>query len=801
MPVQVSYPGVYIQEVPSGSRTITGVSTSVAMFVGMTMRGPLGVPTRIFSFADYQRTFGDDTTLGEMTDQVRQFFLNGGQQAYVMRIAKGADAASVTLMNEQKADVLVVTAKEAGEESNLIRLVVDYDTPSPEATFNLTVFRHRVGPTGELEVEREERFQNLTMNPNGDRYVKTMVNQTSTLVDVSEPEGIPDPINGYSLSGIVIDDSAPNLVQEDLNALLAAQGQSIRISVDRSPFATVSLPNLTPGDGAFTEWKDAIEFALNDFGVGITISLVGSGAVTPTQYVKIASSSLGGNVVVRRAASDDVAVALRLGVDQGGFEVDGYANLRPAPSGLYSTVGNLQVDALPTALITLAEAVRDEFKEWSLTSTAGSSWEDQIITFPNGIGTDPLYVGSHDAPAGDTFIGLLSNVRDNIDHLGAEIADEATGKWQVSYFGHRLTISPLYGTINSDLTASLNSDDGAAGGYDIGDEGNPFGNDTNVKAYSLGTTGDGTYQTPGTPGDKGAIPETDEYTSAYETISSEVDVFNLLLLPKATGQLEADRAALWQAASVFCQEQRAFLLIDPKSEAEWDTLAKVEDDAKDLRAGLIKDHSALYWPRIKIAATGGTTKTIDPCGSIAGVMARIDANRGVWKAPAGIEADLRGVAGVQRLISDPENGVLNGEAVNAIRAFPNGIVCWGTRTMDGFDNSGNDDYKYVPIRRLALYVEESLYRGLKFAVFEPNDEPLWAQIRLAAGAFMNNLFRQGAFQGRKASEAYFVKADSETTTQNDINLGIVNVVVGFAPLKPAEFVVITIQQKAGEIQL
>jgi hypothetical protein len=121
--------------------------------------------------------------------------------------------------------------------------------------------------------------------------------------------------------------------------------------------------------------------------------------------------------------------------------------------------------------------------------------------------------------------------------------------------------------------------------------------------------------------------------------------------------------------------------------------------------------------------------------------------------------------------------------------------------MDGFDNSGNDDYKYVPIRRLALYVEESLYRGLKFAVFEPNDEPLWAQIRLAAGAFMNNLFRQGAFQGRKASEAYFVKADSETTTQNDINLGIVNVVVGFAPLKPAEFVVITIQQKAGEIQL
>jgi len=120
--------------------------------------------------------------------------------------------------------------------------------------------------------------------------------------------------------------------------------------------------------------------------------------------------------------------------------------------------------------------------------------------------------------------------------------------------------------------------------------------------------------------------------------------------------------------------------------------------------------------------------------------------------------------------------------------------------MVGFDNSGNDDYKYVPVRRLALYIEESLYRGLKWAVFEPNDAPLWRQLSQAAGAFMNNLFRLGAFAGQKKSDAYFVKCDAETTTQNDVNLGIVNVVIGFAPLKPAEFVVITLQQQAGEVQ-
>ena len=152
-------------------------------------------------------------------------------------------------------------------------------------------------------------------------------------------------------------------------------------------------------------------------------------------------------------------------------------------------------------------------------------------------------------------------------------------------------------------------------------------------------------------------------------------------------------------------------------------------------------------------------------------------------------------------MSDRENGLINPQALNAIRVFPSGVVSWGARTMDGFDNSGNDDFKYIPVRRFTLFIEESLVRGLKFAVFEPNDEPLWAQIRLAVGAFMNNLFRQGAFAGRTTRDAYFVKVDSETTTQNDINLGIVNVVVGFAPLKPAEFVVITIKQKAGQVQV
>lgn len=220
----------------------------------------------------------------------------------------------------------------------------------------------------------------------------------------------------------------------------------------------------------------------------------------------------------------------------------------------------------------------------------------------------------------------------------------------------------------------------------------------------------------------------------------------------------------------------------------------VADAAKvnGLRAGIVKQNSAMFYPRVTYS-DAGIIKRIGPSGGIAGLMARTDSQRGVWKAPAGTEADLRGVLDVELNMTDGENGVLNKLGVNCIRKFPNGIVNWGARTLDGSDDFGSE-WKYIPIRRLALFLEESLFRGTKWVVFEPNDEPLWAKIRMNITAFMMGLFRQGAFQGSTPDKAFFVKCDGETTTANDRNLGIVNIQVGFAPLKPAEFVIISIQQ-------
>ena len=278
-----------------------------------------------------------------------------------------------------------------------------------------------------------------------------------------------------------------------------------------------------------------------------------------------------------------------------------------------------------------------------------------------------------------------------------------------------------------------------------------------------------------------------------------VDLFNILcLLPEKRGDSVPD--ARWADALSYCVKRRAMLIVDPRH--DWESVDDVDLDALDL-TGTAARNAALYFPRVLESDPqhDGQIDTFVPCGLVAGVMARTDGERGVWKAPAGLDAALTGVQGLEVNLTDAENGMLNPLGINCLRAFPVfGRVVWGARTLRGADQLA-DEYKYVPVRRTALYIEESLYRGLKWVVFEPNDEPLWAQIRLNVGAFMHNLFRQGAFQGKTPREAYFVKCDNETTTQNDINLGIVNVVVGFAPLKPAEFVIIKLQQMAGQIEV
>jgi phage tail sheath protein FI len=286
-------------------------------------------------------------------------------------------------------------------------------------------------------------------------------------------------------------------------------------------------------------------------------------------------------------------------------------------------------------------------------------------------------------------------------------------------------------------------------------------------------------------------------TGIYALGAIAPDIFNILCLPAMANIADASALGeLLAAADQFCADHRAMLLIDPPASQDTDT------DASTLTGHMSTymqsldptENAATYFPRLIMAdPVSGGTKTVGPSGTVAGIWSRTDVQRGVWKAPAGTEATLMGARPVLTMTDDTSD-TLNPIGVNVLRTLPvfNNVV-WGARTLLGADLQANQ-WKYVPVRRTALYIEESLRQGLQWVVFEPNDEPLWAQIRLNVGAFMQNLFRLGAFAGTTPQEAYLVKCDSDTTTPYDVSTGVVNIRVGFQPLLPCEFVIIQIQQ-------
>jgi hypothetical protein len=308
-------------------------------------------------------------------------------------------------------------------------------------------------------------------------------------------------------------------------------------------------------------------------------------------------------------------------------------------------------------------------------------------------------------------------------------------------------------------------------------------------------------------GDDGAIlvPASDQNFEIALTSKADqgvflldrVDIFNLLCIP---GETDAPTISTLQQ---YCADKRAFYIVDAPQLSTISgliTSGPVGSTPGPI-TGTHANNSAYYFPWVQAPDPlfGNRPSLYPPCGFVAGIYAATDASRGVWKAPAGIQASLTGVSGLQYNLTDLENGDLNIQAVNCLRQFKvYGDVVWGARTLQGNDQAGSE-WKYIPIRRLALYIESSLYAGTQWVVFEPNDAPLWSQIRLNVGAFMQGLFLQGAFQGSSPQQAYFVKCDAENNPQASIDLGVVNILVGFAPLFPAEFVVIQIQQIAGQL--
>jgi uncharacterized protein len=749
---------------------------------------------------------------------VKQFFGNGGNDCYVIRVAHNAQKASVVLKNlgnpSNPADaanpsrtVLRARAKNAGNWGNAVYLEVTYNTPNPDETFNLRVI-YRVANT---EIASES-FSNLSMNPASPRFAPNFVTQSSKLIDLELASGLnlataTPAIDGYSQSRRPISTAGTGLATALNGLIYPADSANLRskfeIAVNDGQFIPIDLradPTWTEFSGdrnaIATEVQARINALLGAVVAGLQISCSWQLVHDDFYVLRIASNTLPASsrtsVRIRRAATNDLSGSLMLGLDQGGTEVTRYSNFRPVPNATFVTG---DINAIASLTQNAFNQLTVSGTSVSLLSTTGSN------LLQTTSGTDRWY---RDALA-SAVNAHNDGVREKLAIVAQKVNSTPSLPFRAEVWGYHLALIPTTGTINSTLSLTTGNEGG--GGTNIGVGGAPNLFTTNTRQYALGTTGTSSYQDGA--GDIGRDDDGNPLTkedfigneldqSGFHALDS-VDLFNLMVIPEDSDISDSDRQALYGEASIYCQQKRAFLLMD--SPIDWTDGDRPKADStkvNSLRALVVKDYSAVFYPKIQYS-DAGVKKFMGASGLIAGVIARTDATRGVWKAPAGLEADLRGILDLEVNLTDKENGVLNKLGVNCLRKFPSGFVNWGARTLDGSDDIGSE-WKYIPIRRLALFLEESLFRGTKWIVFEPNDEPLWAQIRLNINAFMNGLFRQGAFQGSTPDKAYFVKCDSETTTQADRNLGIVNIEVGFAPLKPAEFVIIKIQQIAGDLQ-
>lgn len=677
---QVSYPGVYIQEVASGVRTITSVSTSITAFVDFFREGPMNRAVEIYGLSDFAREFGGLDARSEASYAISQFFLNGGGTALVVRTASGAGATPLAAASAQirgsnlaAPELLTLTAASEGAWGNQLRAQIDHRTSDPAKFFNLTVVRH-ASSAKDAPVLTQEKFLGVTRDATHPRFVEKVLAADSRLVRASVTNagtaGVPA-ANGTT-SGVL--PTAQPALQTLLDSLRSVQPPALPLVPRRL--------RVQVGAGSVFQ---------------ATLPTWGAGEVTTLAQL-----------------ATRLETALRTAVD--------------------TTAAN---EPTPPALTGVSVQVVNNDR---LVITAGADPARNL--------NDTLALSNAAGPADNAAQTLL-----------------------------------LFGA-------------GAV---------------VNVQAYPLGASVPATPSTlafvAGTTGADGEAPTADDLVGAVADANDrgvfalrKVDLFNLLCIPRAAQLADAQMRQVVEKSIALCERKRAFFLVDlPESVNE---PAEVKDWL-DAHGNFRSRNSALFFPRLRIAdpLAEYRARSFGNSGTLAGVFARIDSDRGVWKAPAGIEATLRGLDDLDYRMSDAENGTLNPLAINALRAFPiYGLISWGARTLDGADATGSE-WKYIPVRRLALMLEESLFRGTKWVVFEPNDEPLWARVRLNVGAYLNSLFRQGAFQGTTPKDAYFVKCDAETTTQDDRNKGIVNIEVGFAPLKPAEFVVIKIQQIAGDLDV
>ncbi|MFC5884180.1 phage tail sheath C-terminal domain-containing protein [Kitasatospora sp. CM 4170] len=691
MPEQLAQPGVYIEEIPSGVHTITGVATSVTAFVGRTARGSVDRPVTITGFDGFVREFGGLWSGSLLGFAVRDFFLNGGGQAVIGRLyrepatpSKGYAALAFGTGDQQ----VSLRAASPGAWGNALRARVEVTGAPAGELFTLVVL--------DRGTNRSERHAGVSLYADHPRCVRTVLERESALVRWAVPPLTPPAPGGARVRP---------LPGPDPTAWQDAAGRAEAGAAEAEGPLKAAVADLAKASAARSAAEAEAARAKAEH--------------TVAESAKRSATDAGTAAEAERARAED-------GVKSAGKEVDDAKKLDQ------NVPANRQ--KLADAQAKLAQAQ---------TAAAGA-----------GQAADRAAA----ALAQRTTEAAAAADRETATAKAADDARAAAANAATAEQGARTDFATAKAAA-ADAADQLGGADGAD------------------------------------------LTDTEEVRRQCERLLDQVDLFNLLCIPPYRQNGADVEPVLYDQAAAYCKRRRAILLVDPPS--GWSTVDRAvtgfRAEADEL--GGRGPNAAVYFPRLRRPNPFKSDAPEDfvPCGAVAGVLARVDGARGVWKAGAGLEAGLVGVPELSVRVSDGGNGLLNPLGVNCLRSFPVvGRVVWGARTLAGADVLASE-WKYLPVRRLALFVEESLFRGTQWVVFEPNGEALWAEVRLNVGAFMQQLFRQGALQGRSPREAYFVKCDGETTTQADRDRGVVNIRVGFAPLKPAEFVVVQVQQLSEQL--
>jgi uncharacterized protein len=769
MPATLTYPGVYIEEISSGVHTITGVATSIAAFVGWAPKGPISEATLVQSWSDFQSHFGGFSQSNGLPNYlgyaVNQFFNNGGQQAYIVRlVADGNDgtmtagAAVVNLTDTNNNTFLTLQAANPGNWATNYGIIVKVST-ADTTRFSLSVVYAPSGSNPQVV----ESFQNLSLAPSDPLYVVTVINADSNFVAFAPGYTPPSPLLPPS-SNIA---TTPFMLVGNLPIFLQDNSSPANTYLEIQP----NQPAKWPGNFAVSV-KSATNGLPNNFdlevlyhptsgpvGIGSTSVLVESfpnlsvNPNDPNYAVSVINNN--SNFLLVPSTYTPLANAATLVLNlSAAFPATPTAQLTAS-----GTVTLQDHSSPPVSFLILQASPPSEWPEnfGILSQADGTGFDLEVVYYPS--------TGAVGNVAMPVVLELFKGLSVSAPNITASQFIALPAGYTPPTPAPTLSLPKTFPSVPAMLVPNL---DGTV----------LRPNTAAFENKMLDIHGDGTH-------------------GVY--LLARVNIFNLLCVPGETSKLGASAAVLSQLQA-FCFLERAFLIIDSDITDTFSSLN--QNGPSSAIIGPNSTNAALYFPWIQAPDPlfGNRLSYFPPCGFVAGIYAATDANRGVWKAPAGIDAGVTGASGLQFTLTDLENGDLNVQGINCLRQFNvYGNVLWGARTLQGNDQAGSE-WKYIPIRRLALYLESSLYDGTQWVVFEPNDETLWGQIRLNVGSFLQGLFLQGAFQGSTPAQAYFVKCDAENNPQSSIDQGIVNILVGFAPLYPAEFVVIQIQQIAGQLQ-